>query len=136
VLHGSRPLPLVGIIEFMYRSMHYFYQRSKIADEVLRNTQIVYCTRITKYLDEAHGKALLHKATTQLLYQSTKNEIMWRYEVECNGKTRLGPSREKTQQVAELDNQICICSCRKPQLLHIPCSHVIVVSYELQQFTP
>jgi hypothetical protein len=37
VLGGSRPLPLVGIIDFfMYRTMQYFYQRSKMADEVLR----------------------------------------------------------------------------------------------------
>jgi hypothetical protein len=42
VLHDSRPLPLVGIIEFfMYRTMQYFYERSKVADEVLRNTQMV-----------------------------------------------------------------------------------------------
>jgi hypothetical protein len=54
VLHGSRPLPLVGIIEFvLYRTMQYFDQRSKIANEVLRNTQMVYCTKMTEYLDKA-----------------------------------------------------------------------------------
>jgi hypothetical protein len=60
VLRGSRPLPLVGIIEFfMYRTMLYFHQRSKIADEVLRNTQMRYCaTRMTEYLTKAQGKAL------------------------------------------------------------------------------
>jgi hypothetical protein len=47
----------------------------------------------------------------------------------------LGPSREKTHQFAKLGNQICRCACRKPQLLHIPCSQVIVVCYELQQFS-
>jgi hypothetical protein len=60
---------------------------------------------------------------------------MWSYEVDYEGKMRLGPSREKTNQVAELGNQICRCTSRKPQLLHIPCSHVIVVCYELQQFS-
>jgi hypothetical protein len=135
VLRGSRPLSLVGIIEFfMYRTIKYFYQMSKLADEILRNTQMVYCTKMTEYLDKAQGKALLHKVTTQPLYQFAENEIMQRYKVECKGKTHLGPSREKAQQVAELGNKICRCSCRKPQLLHIPCSHVIGLCYELQQF--
>jgi hypothetical protein len=57
------------------------------------------------------------------------------YEVECEGKMHLGNSREKTHQVVELGNQICRCTCRKPQLLHIPSSHVIIICYELQQFT-
>jgi hypothetical protein len=37
--------------------------------------------------------------------------------------------------VCELGNQICRCSCQKPQLLHTPCSHVIAVCYELQNFS-
>jgi hypothetical protein len=90
---------------------------------------------MTEYLTKAQDKALKHKVTTQPLHQSDHNEIMWSYEVECEEKMRLGPSHEKTHQVAELGNQICICTCRKPQLLHIPCSHVITVCYELQQFS-
>jgi hypothetical protein len=98
VIRGSRPLPLVGIIEFfMYRTIQYFYQRIKITDEVLRNTKMRYCTKMTEYLDKAQGKALLHKVTAQPLYQSADNEIMWSYEVEWKGKMRLGPSREKMQ---------------------------------------
>jgi hypothetical protein len=126
VLRGSRPLPLVGIIKFfMYRTMQYFYQRSQLTDDVLRNTQMAYYTRMTEYLHKVQEKTLLHKVTMQPLYQFAENEIMWRYDVECKGKMRLGPSCEKTRQVAELGNQICRCSCRKPQLLHTPCSHAI-----------
>jgi hypothetical protein len=58
VLRGARPLPLVGIIEFfMYRTMLYFHKKSKIADEVLRNTQMRYCTRMTEYLTKAQDKS-------------------------------------------------------------------------------
>jgi hypothetical protein len=133
VLHGARPLPLVGVIEFfMYRTMLYFHTRSKIADEVLRNSQMRYCTKMTEYLSKAQEKALKHKVTAQPLHQSDDNEIMWSYEVECEGKIHLVPLRGKTHQVAEVGNQICKCTCRKPHLLHIPCSHVIAVCYELQ----
>jgi hypothetical protein len=52
-------LPLVGIIEFfMYCTMQYFYERSKAADAVARNTQMVYCTRMIEYLEKAQGKGL------------------------------------------------------------------------------
>jgi hypothetical protein len=135
VLCGSRPLPLVGIIEFfMYRTMQYF---TKGARQRMRfwGTLKWCCTRMTECLETAQGKALLHKVISQSLHQSAENENMWRYEVEFKGKMRLVPSHEKTQQVCELGNQICRCSHRKPQLLHTPCSHVIAVCYELQNFS-
>jgi hypothetical protein len=90
---------------------------------------------MTKCLSKAQEKALKHKVIAQPLHQSDDNEIMRSYKVECEGKMRLGPQREKTFQVAEVGNQICRCTYRKPQLLHIPCSHVVVVCYELQQFS-
>jgi hypothetical protein len=106
---------------------------SQIADEVMRNTQMSYCTNMIEYLNQ--DKALKHKVTTQPLHQSNENEIMWSYEVECKGKLRLGTKREKAFQIAELGNQICRCTCQKPLLLHISCTHVIAVCYELQQFS-
>jgi hypothetical protein len=69
VLRGAIPLPLVSIIEFfMYRTILNFHPRSQIADEVMRNTQMRYCTKMTKYLTKAHDKALKHKVTTQPLH--------------------------------------------------------------------
>jgi hypothetical protein len=136
VIRGVRPLPLVGIVEFfMYRTMLYFHTRRKIADEVMRNTQMRYCTNMTKYQNKAQNKALKHKVTVQPLYQSNENEIMWSYEVDCKGKLRLGSKREKAFQIAELGNQRCKCTCQKPLLLHIHCTHVIAARYELQQFS-
>jgi hypothetical protein len=96
VIRGSRPLPLVGIIEFfMYRTMLYFHTRREKADEVMRNTQMRYCTNMTEYLNKAQDKALTHKVTVQPLHQSDENEITWSYEVECKGKLHLGPKHQK-----------------------------------------
>jgi hypothetical protein len=64
LLCGARPLPLVGIIEFfMYRTMLYFHTLCQIADEVMRNTQMRYCTNMTEYLNRAQDKVLKHKVT-------------------------------------------------------------------------
>jgi hypothetical protein len=60
----------------MYCTMLYFHQRSKIADEVLRNTQMRYFTKMNEYLTKTQRKALQHKVTVQPLYQSDDNEIM------------------------------------------------------------
>jgi hypothetical protein len=49
---------------------------------------------MTEYLTNARDKALKHKVTAQPLHQSDDNEIMWSYEVECEGKMRLGQLRE------------------------------------------
>jgi hypothetical protein len=84
-----------------------------------------YYTNMTKYLNKAQDKALKHKVTTQPLHQFDENEIMWSHEVECKGKLCLGPKREKAFRIAELGNQICRCTCQKPLLLHIPCTHVV-----------
>jgi hypothetical protein len=69
VLRGARPLPLVDIIEFfMYRTMLHFHTRSKIANEVLRNTQMRHCTKMIEYLSKAQEKALKHMVTAQPLH--------------------------------------------------------------------
>jgi hypothetical protein len=51
--------------------MQYFYERSKAADVVVRNTQMVYSTRMTEYLEKAQEKALFTRSerslTTSLL---------------------------------------------------------------------
>jgi hypothetical protein len=118
----------------MYSTMLYFHTRRQKVDEVMRNTQMRHCTNMTAYLNKAQDKALKHKVLAQPLYQSDENKIMWSYEVECKGKLRLGSKREKAFQIAELGNQICRCTCQKPLLRHIPCTHVTAVCYELQQF--
>jgi hypothetical protein len=115
--------------------MLYFHTRRQKADEVMRNTQMRYCTNMTAYLNKAQDKALKHKVLVQPLYQSDENEIMWSYEVECKGKLRLGPKREKVFQIVELGNQICRCTCQKLLLLHIPCTHVIAVAMNCNNST-
>jgi hypothetical protein len=47
----------------MYRTMLYFHTRSNIVDEVLRNTQMRYCTRMTEYMTKAQDKSLKQKVT-------------------------------------------------------------------------
>ena len=71
VLRGARALPLVGIIQFfLYRTMQYFYDRSKAAHAVMMNIHLTYSTKMTEYLDKKQKKALLYQAIPTPLHQS------------------------------------------------------------------
>ena len=57
MLRGARALPLVGIIEFfMFRTMRYFCERSKAAHTAMLNSNLVYSTNMTEYLETAQKK--------------------------------------------------------------------------------
>ena len=122
MLRGARALPLVGIIElFMFRTMRYFCARSEAAHTTMLNSNLIYCTNMTEYLETAQKKALLHRATSEPLQQYGNNVIRWRYGVECRAKGGLTPSCQRIHQTAELGNQIC--------------THVIATCYEIRGFS-
>ena len=59
-----------------------------------------------------------------------------RYEVMCRDKTRMGGRREKHVQECILRSDGCICSCQKPKLLHLLCTHVIAACFEAGGLQP
>jgi hypothetical protein len=133
VLRGSRPLPLMGIISSLCIIQCNIFTKGARQRMWFWGT-LKWCTTlewlsIWRRLKEKHFFTRSERSPTTSLLR------MKLHEVECKEKMHLGPSREKTQQVCELGNQICRCSCRKPQLLLIRCSHVIVVCYALQNFS-
>jgi len=112
-LHGARSLPLVGIIEFfLYRSIKYFRERYAVAVESMADNQKIYGYKMTEYMDAAQKKALLHRVRL------------------VGSIERLGGRRERHTQECVLQNNTCICSCQKPQLLHKLCTHVIPACME------
>ncbi|WVZ95563.1 hypothetical protein U9M48_041309 [Paspalum notatum var. saurae] len=55
-----------------------------------------------------------------------------RFEVACKDTSRRGVRRERTVQECLIGNNgIIHCSCFKPQLLHLPCSHVLAACREV-----
>ena len=71
VLRGARALPLVGIIEFfMFRTMRYFCERSEAVHTGMLNSNLVYCTNMTEYLEMAQKK-LFYTEPLQNISSST-----------------------------------------------------------------
>jgi len=124
VLRGVRSLPLVGIVEFfLYRTCEYFRDRYAVAQKDMVDNRKVYGYKVTKYMDAAFKKARLHRVTPV-------GSMERRYEVMCRDKGRMGGRREKHVQECVLRPDACICSCHKPKLLHLPCTHVIAACFE------
>jgi hypothetical protein len=65
--------------------MLYFNIRRQKANEVMRNTQMRYCTNMTEYLNKAQDKAIKHKVIARPLYQSDENEICGAMRLSAKG---------------------------------------------------
>ena len=125
VLRPVRGLPLVGIVEYiMYGCTRYFIDRYAKATLWLNSPQVTFCSRISEYMNKKTLKAHNHNVTPM-------GTMERRYEVACNDRSRRGVRRERVVQECLLrDDGTAVCTCHKPRLLHVPCSHVIAACQE------
>jgi hypothetical protein len=125
ILCGARAQPLIGIIGFfLYRTMKYFLERANAAHATMQDPQKVYSAWMTEYLKK-QKVALCHRAYPEPLRREPGDEVQWKYQISCRSKSQKA-NGEITIQKTVIVNHTCSCSCEKPQLLHYPCSHVIV----------
>jgi len=115
----------VEIVEFiMYGCMKYFRERYMAASININNPQIQFCRRVTEYMKEKIAKAKQHRVIST-------GTMEHRFEVLCKDRTGRGIRRHRVvkETLIRLDGSTS-CSCMKPRLLHLPCSHVIAACAE------
>ena len=125
VMRSCRAFPLVGIVEFiMYGCMKYFRERYTAASINISNPQIQFCKRVTQYMQEKIEKAKLHRVIST-------GTMEHRFEVLCKDRSGRGIRRDRVVQesLITVDGK-AFCSCMKPKLLHLPCSHLIAACAE------
>ena len=127
VLRGNRGLPLTALVEgIMHGTMNYFRDRRV---EAVNHCQwypgTPYCRKIRTYMEKKTQKARFHNVVR------VGNEEA-RYEVRLP-TDRFGDSVQRTHEVFITDGYppTCECTCNKPRLLHLPCSHVLAVCGQL-----
>ena len=125
VLRGQRGLPLTAIVEgAMYGTVRYFQERYKNAALHMNNFPATpYCAKVMKYMEDKIQKGLGHT-----VYNIGNLER--RYEVRLRDKSGFGAANEtKTHEVliGMEGTPTCKCTCNKPKLLQLPCSHVLAV---------
>ena len=125
VMRCCRAFSLMGIVEFiMYRCMKYFRERYMAASININNPQIQFCSRVTQYMQQKIAKAKLHRVISA-------GTMKHRFEVVCKDRIGCGIRRDRVvhESLITVDGK-GFCSCMKPKLLHVPCSHLIAACAE------
>nr|ABF98763.1 SWIM zinc finger family protein [Oryza sativa Japonica Group] len=123
VMRGVRVLPLVAIVEFiLHGTQAYFKDRYKKIGPSMADNNIVFGNVVTKYMEDKIKKARRHRVVAQ-------GTQVHRYEIMCVDRSRRGIYRKQAVQecVLKADGG-CTCSCMKPKLHHLPCSHVLATT--------
>jgi hypothetical protein len=124
VLRGNRALPLTAIVEgiFMGTVKYYRERREKARMHMVNRPATPYCSKIMEYMHKKKEKAK-HLAVVQI------GNVERRYEVRLP-TDRFGcgnPQRTHDVKIGNEEWPTCECTCNKPKLLHLPCSHVLAV---------
>ena len=119
-------MPLTTLVEgIFYGTVKYFRDRREKAEmHVMSNPNTRYCERVIKYMDEKMEKAMSHTVV------AIRNQER-RFEVRLANKKLC--ANEMTHEV-KIGNEVwptCECTCNKPKLLHLPCSHVLAACRQL-----
>ena len=122
VLRGNRALPLTAIVEgILLGTVNYFRDRRELAvNHIMSNPNTPYCSKIMKYIADK-----MNKAQTFSVVRIGNQER--RFEVRLP-TDKFGCGNELRTHDVIIGNEAwptCECTCNKPKLLHLPCSHVL-----------
>lgn len=128
VLRGNRALPLTAIVEGIFHgTVKYFRERRQRAEmHIMNNPNTPYCEKIMKYMGEKMENARSH---TVVAIGNQEH----RFEVRLP-TDKFGVGNELRTQEVKIGNEAwptCECTCNKPKLLHLPCSHVLAACGQL-----
>jgi hypothetical protein len=126
VLKGVRALPVTAIVQYTFDKLNaYFLEYSVETDTHIagmnkRKKKYKYPPRVDKWLRFESRKA---DSQTTICFDNEE----WIYQVnEPGGTTSDGVQHGGRAFVVSLRN--CECSCMRPSLLHLPCSHLKVAA--------
>ena len=129
MLRGNRALPLTAIVEAVFHgTLRYFRDRHELAKKhIIDNQNTPYCSRVMEYMAEKIEKAKKH--TVRLVGNQER-----RYEVQLPTDGFGSANEVKTHEV-KIGMEFyptCECTCNKPKLLHLPCSHVLAACGQIE----
>ena len=128
VLRGNRALPLTALVEGIFQgTVNYFRVKRQQAEmHILRTPNSPWCEKITKYMD-----AKMEKARTFQVVAIGNQER--RFEVRLP-TDKFGCGNVLRTHEVKIGNEAwptCECTCNKPKLFHLPCSHVLAACGQL-----
>jgi len=120
VLKACHSLPLATIVECILRgTVTYLRERFQQAAVVVQSPQFVYCKKMTEIIDKISSKVTLHR-----VHFIGNQDYFFKVSVCDNGGVGMSSSMVTMECQFWPETNTCVCSCNKPKLLHMPCSHV------------
>ena len=99
--------------------MAYLRERFQEASIAVRNPQMVYCNKMTEILEKISTKGTLHRVEFM-----GNQDFVFEVMVRVKGGVGIGSSTVTMECQLWQESNKYECSCNKPKLLHLPCSHV------------
>jgi hypothetical protein len=127
LMRGVRGLPLVAIVEFIVRGCtDYFRDQFTKNQAFMQDPNRYFGKMMTEYMTKKSASAQLHHVR-QCGTQELKFEVAPKDRARC-GMRRQTPVKEC---ILKFDGTYC-CSCMRPKLLHVPCSHVMAACVDIR----
>lgn len=119
VFKEARELPVTSLVEVtFYKCVRYFFERKQKAQEIVDN-HFVYSKHTTDLIERRRLKENTHTVHPFRPEQ--------RYEVITPERLVGTTIKGGRKHVVRMNGTRCTCTCLKPKLTGIPCSHVFAV---------
>jgi hypothetical protein len=127
VLRGNRALLVTTIVEVVFHGTAYFRERRHRAEmHILNNPNTPYCEKVMNYMNAKMKKGQSLTAVA-IGNQERRFEVRLQFDKFSYGN-ELRTQEVKSGNEAWLT---CECTCNKPKLFHLPCSHVLAACGQL-----
>ncbi|XP_021715248.1 uncharacterized protein LOC110683210 [Chenopodium quinoa] len=125
VLKGARFLPIMSLVELTFHRVNKYFTLRRESSEARSDQGLPYPPKVTAILEKNTAKARYHRVDAY-------NRRLHIYQVTTEMGERVG---NKGGHKHTVNWQLRTCTCNKPNIFHLPCSHVLAVcaTYSLSE---
>ncbi|XP_021740856.1 uncharacterized protein LOC110707155 [Chenopodium quinoa] len=117
VLKGARFLPIMSLVELTFHRVNKYFTDKRELSQARSEQGLAYPPKFTSIMEKNISKARYHKVEAY-------NRRLHIYQVETKRGDRIG---RKGGHRHTVNFQLRMCTCNKPRIFHLPCSHVLAV---------
>ncbi|XP_021751922.1 uncharacterized protein LOC110717511 [Chenopodium quinoa] len=125
VLKGARFLPIMSLVELNFHRVNRYFTLRRESYEARSEQGLPYPPKVLAILEKNTAKARYHRVDAY-------NRRLHIYQVTTERGKRLG---SKGGHKHTVNFQLQTCTCNKPKIFHLPCSHILAVctTYSLSE---
>ncbi|XP_021761562.1 uncharacterized protein LOC110726393 [Chenopodium quinoa] len=117
VFKGARFLPIMSLVELTFHRVNKYFNIRRDSSFSRRADGYAYSPKVTSILEKNNGKAEYHTVDVY----SRQRGI---YQVKTHRGERIG---SKGGHKHTVNFNLRTCTCKKPMIFHLPCSHVLAM---------